>query len=106
MAVQKLSTTQNILFLVSSILIVLILAISSLNTNSLFTTKNTSIPKQEGVLGKSTSSQEKKFWIEFLSDNPYYYPGWKRLNEIGHQNIDYVLIQQTNEALTHLKPQL
>ena len=65
------------LFYISSAILLILLTIVNLQGN---------IPKK--VLGASTSSpskdllDEKKYWEEFLSENPTYYDGWNRLSEI------------------------
>ncbi len=57
------------------------------------------------ILGISRlGNEEKSFWVRFLADSPYYYPGWKRLNEISHETNDIRLQEQTKYELENLKP--
>jgi hypothetical protein len=96
---------ESIMFVATTLAIVFLLTLSAMSIHLLIRSVNEARVKQkEKVLGVSKQNDEKSFWVSFLADNPYYYPGWKRLNEISHETNNIKLQERTKYELEQLKP--
>jgi len=90
---------------VATLATVLLLTISAMSIYLLLRSESeVKVIENENVLGVSKENEEKSFWVSFLTDSPYYYPGWKRLNEISHKINDVKLQEQSKKELEKLKP--
>ena len=96
---------ESLMLIATTLAIVLLLTLSAMSIHLLIRNVNeTKVKQKEKVLGASKQNDEKSFWLRFLADSPYYYPGWKRLNEISHETNDIKLQEQTKYELEKLKP--
>lgn len=104
MTAQNLTHKDNLKLLAIITTISLVFMLSALSIASYKKFVFTNVDTTERVLGIEYNNDEKVFWINFLGDNPYYFPGWKRLNEISLEIGDKELQAQTRKALIRLKP--
>ena len=96
---------ENTMLVAATLTIVFLLTLSAMSIHLFIRNVNeTKVKKKENVLGASKQNDEKSFWVSFLANSPYYYPGWKRLNEISHETNDIKLQEQTINELKKLKP--
>ncbi len=105
MNASKYKLTDSYLLVVSTLAVVFVLTLTTISIHLLIEEENEGRrPQKKKVLGTSMENNEKYFWVEFLAENPYYYPGWKRLNEISNETNDIKLQEETKMKLIKLKP--
>ena len=93
------------LLVISTLAVVFVLTLTTISIHLLVGKENEGRgPQKKKVLGTSMENNEKSFWIEFIAENPYYYPGLKRLNEISIETNDIKLQEETKMKLIKLKP--
>lgn len=105
MTSSKNKNKENLILVAATISTMFLLTLSAISIHLLISNANEVKEEQKvKVLGASKQNEEKSFWVSFLTDNPYYYPGWKRLNEISHEINDVNLQEQSKNELEKLKP--
>lgn len=100
MTALKSKLKESYILVFSTLAVVLILSLSAFSIHIFIRKQNIS----SKVLGTTFNKKEKDFWIEFLAEHPYYYPGWKRLSEISYDENDIKLQIHTKSELIKLKP--
>ena len=96
---------ESLLLVAATFTIIFLLSLSAMSIHLVITNvSEESVKQKEKVLGASKQNGEKSYWVSFLADNPYYYPGWKRLNEISLDTGDVILQEQSKNELIKLKP--
>jgi hypothetical protein len=104
MTTSTLKHKESLTLVAATFATVLLLTLSAMSIHVFISKVNdVKVVQKENVLGVSKQNNEKDFWMSFLADNPYYYPGWKRLNEISLETGDVKLLEQTKNELTKLK---
>ena len=105
MTAPKIKLKESYVLIASVFVIVFILTISSISVYVITRFENNAgEARRQKVLGTSKENNEKSYWVGFLAKNPYYYPGWRRLNEISYETHDIDLQNITNSELVKLKP--
>lgn len=102
---------QKTVYLISGLFVFIVMLISLLNVNSIFTK-----PKMEVLGATDTVKEEIMFWEGFLKENPTYMTGWVELTklEIERGNFDAArlyfdraqTIDPNSEILEELKEEL
>jgi hypothetical protein len=72
MTVLKSKLKESYILVISTLAVVLILSLSAFSIHIFIRKQNIS----SKVLGTTFSKKEKDFWIEYLAEHPFYYPGW------------------------------
>ena len=105
MTASKANEKDSRILLITTAALIVLLVISGVSIHLFIKSRNeASSREKKKVLGAEVINNEKSFWINFLDDNPYYHPGWKRLNEISHETNDEKLKIETENELVKLKP--